>query len=261
MSASGVRINYFDTGGSGPPVVILHGLAGSATEFFETARALPEYRTLLVDLRGHGRSTRRPDDLSREAFVADVVQVIEHAVGGPAALIGQSMGGHTAMMVAAKRPDLVSRLVLLESGAGGGSHTDNMRLGEFFRSWPVPFQRRAAAREFLGPGPLAEAWVADLERKADGYWPRFHADVMVQHDGRPHPAALAGDWQAVAAPTLVLYGEDGMFSEDEKRTFLLFSPGARRVNLPEASHDAHLDAFGPWIAALHNFLCSPSPQP
>jgi pimeloyl-ACP methyl ester carboxylesterase len=257
---SGVQINYFDTGGSGPPVVILHGLAGSATEFFETARALPEYRTLLVDLRGHGRSTRRPGDLSREAFVADVVQVIEHAVGGPAALIGQSMGGHTAMMVAANRPDLVSRLVLLESGAGGGSDAENMRLGEFFRSWPVPFPSRPAAREFLGTGPLAEAWVADLERKADGYWPRFHADVMARTmNGLMQPRW--DDWQAVAAPTLVLYGEDGMFSEDEKRTFLLFSPGARRVNLPEASHDAHLDAFGPWIAALRNFLCSPSPQP
>jgi pimeloyl-ACP methyl ester carboxylesterase len=136
---SGVQINYFDTGGSGPPVVILHGLAGSATEFFETARALPEYRTLLVDLRGHGRSTRRPGDLSREAFVADVVQVIEHAVGGPAALIGQSMGGHTAMMVAANRPDLVSRLVLLESGAGGGSDARICGSGNSFAPGLFPF--------------------------------------------------------------------------------------------------------------------------
>jgi pimeloyl-ACP methyl ester carboxylesterase len=255
----GVRVNYFDTGGSGPPAVILHGLAGSALEFFETARALPEFRTILVDLRGHGRSTRRPGDLSREAFVADVVQVIESAVAAPVALVGQSMGGHTAMMVAAKRPDLVSRLVLLESGAGSGSEAENMQLGEFFRSWPVPFPSRAAAREFLGPGLLAEAWVADLEGKADGYWPRFHPDVMVETmNGLIQPRWQ--EWQAVRAPTLAVYGEEGMFSEDGKRTFLLFSPGARRVDLPEASHDAHLDAFEPWIAALRTFLCSPSLQ-
>jgi pimeloyl-ACP methyl ester carboxylesterase len=123
---AGVRINYFDAGTDRPPVVILHGLAGSAAEFLETARALPEFRTILVELRGHGRSTPRPGDLSREAFVADVVHVIESAAGGPVALVGQSMGGHTAMLVAAKRPDLVSKLVLLESGAGGGSPEANM---------------------------------------------------------------------------------------------------------------------------------------
>jgi pimeloyl-ACP methyl ester carboxylesterase len=134
-----------------------------------------------------------------------------------------------------------------------------MQLGEFFRSWPVPFPSRAAAREFLGPGLLAEAWVADLEGKADGYWPRFHPDVMVETmNGLIQPRWQ--EWQAVRAPTLVVYGEEGMFSEDGKRTFLLFSPGARRVDLPEASHDAHLDAFEPWIAALRTFLCSPSLQ-
>jgi pimeloyl-ACP methyl ester carboxylesterase len=255
----GVRINYFDTGGPGRPVLILHGLAGSATEFFSTARALPEFRTILVDLRGHGRSTTRPGDLSREAFVADVVQVIESAVAAPVALVGQSMGGHTAMMVAAKRPDLVSKLVLLESGAGSSSHAENMQLGEFFQSWPVPFPSRAAAREFLGPGPLAEAWVADLEGRADGYWPRFHPDVMVETmHGLVQPRW--DEWRAVTAQALVVYGEEGMFSEDEKRVFLLFSPGARRVDLPEASHDAHLNAFEPWIAALRSFLCSPSLQ-
>jgi pimeloyl-ACP methyl ester carboxylesterase len=109
---NGVQVNYFDTGGPGLPVVILHGLAGSATEFFATARALTGFRAILVELRGHGRSTTRPGDISREAFVADVVHVIETAVAAPVALVGQSMGGHTAMLVAAKRPDLVSRLVL-----------------------------------------------------------------------------------------------------------------------------------------------------
>jgi pimeloyl-ACP methyl ester carboxylesterase len=72
-------------------VVILHGLAGSAREFLPTAAALPEFRTVLVDLRGHGSSTRCPHDLSREAFVADVVRVIEEVAAGPVVLVGQSM--------------------------------------------------------------------------------------------------------------------------------------------------------------------------
>jgi pimeloyl-ACP methyl ester carboxylesterase len=55
-TAPGIRISCFDMGPrDGQPLVILHGLAGSALEFFETARALPEFRTILIDLRGHGR--------------------------------------------------------------------------------------------------------------------------------------------------------------------------------------------------------------
>ena len=95
-----------------------------------------------------------------------------------------------------------------------------------------------------------------LEEKPDGYWPRFHPDIMAGiMEGMIQPRWE--EWQAVSAPALVVYGSRGMFSEKEKRTFLGFRPGTRRVDLPAASHDAHLDGFEPWIAALRTFLGSP----
>ena len=252
VTGPGVELHCYDTGGSGPAEVILHGLAGSAREFFPTAAALPECRTVLVDLRGHGASTRHPDDVSREAYVADVVRVIE-VVGPPVDLVGQSMGGHTAMLVAAARPDLVSRLVLLEADAGGGRAGDHAALGEYFRSWPVPFPSRDAAAAFLGDAPLARAWAADLEQRDGGFWPRFDAGVMV--------AAISAvaaprwtEWESVAVPTLVVYGGEGMFEEAAKAEFVRRGRNATRVDLPGASHDAHLDCFGPWMAALRGFL-------
>ncbi|MDP9983344.1 pimeloyl-ACP methyl ester carboxylesterase [Pseudarthrobacter oxydans] len=247
------RIHCIDTGGDGLPVVILHGLAGSSREFFATAGALPEFRTVLVDLRGHGQSTRTPSDLSREAFVADVVQVIETAVGGPVALVGQSMGGHTAMLVAAARPDLVSKLVLLESNAGGGTSAEYEVLGDFFRSWPVPFPDREAARAHLGDDPLPRAWVADLEERADGLWPRFDADVMVKTMNNVVVPRWA-EWEGVNAPALVVYGEKGMFSAEEKSAFVVRGRNVQRVDLAGASHDGHLDAFDEWAAVLRAFL-------
>ncbi|WP_425471231.1 alpha/beta fold hydrolase [Xylanimonas allomyrinae] len=78
--------------GAGPAVVVLHGLAGSASEMVPTAQALEGRKVVLVDLRGHGRSTRRPGDLSREAYVRDVVRVIEREANEPVDLVGQSMG-------------------------------------------------------------------------------------------------------------------------------------------------------------------------
>ena len=101
LRPDGVWIAVTDLGGDGPTVVLLHGLAGSSRELLPTAHALPGYRVLLVDQRGHGASTRLPDDLSRDAFVGDVVAVIEELVPGRrATLVGHSMGAHTAFLVA-----------------------------------------------------------------------------------------------------------------------------------------------------------------
>lgn len=242
------------TAGSGPAVVILHGLAGSAREFFPTAAALPERRTVLTDLRGHGGSTRHPADVSREAYVADVVRVIEEA-GPPVVLVGQSMGGHTAMLVAAARPELVARLVLLEADAGGGRSDDHAAMGDYFRSWPVPFPNRAAAAAFLGDAPLAQAWVADLEECDGGFRPRFDAGVMVAAISAVAAPRWA-EWELVSAPTLVVYGEEGLFDEADKAEFVRRGRNVTRVDLPAASHDAHLDCFGPWLAALRGFVLS-----
>jgi pimeloyl-ACP methyl ester carboxylesterase len=250
----GVELRCYVTGGSGPAVVILHGLAGSAREFLPTAAALPERRTVLMDLRGHGGSTRHPVDVSREAYAADVVRVIEE-VGTEVVLVGQSMGGHTAMLVAAARPDLVTQLVLLEADAGGGRSEDHEAMGDYFRSWPVPFRSRAAAAAFLGDSPLAQAWVADLEERDGGFWPRFDAGVMVSAI-RPVGVPRWTEWERVSAPTLVVYGEHGMFAEAAKAEFVRRGRNVTRVDLAGASHDAHLDCFGPWVAALSGFVLS-----
>ncbi|MFC8303275.1 alpha/beta fold hydrolase [Specibacter sp. NPDC057265] len=250
---SGVRINYFDSGGQGPAVVMLHGLAGSAREFFQTASVLPEFRTILIDLRGHGRSTRRPGDVSRKAFVDDVIRVIEKAAGAPVTLVGQSMGGHTAMLLAAARPDLVHQLVLLETGPGSGDPAQREALGQFLRSWPVPFASHKAARRFLGDGPLEKAWVEDLEERRDGLWPSFDPDVMVGAITEVSAPRWA-EWESIRAPTWVVYGENGMFTAEEKSEFVLRGHNVQRRELSGASHDAHLDAFEEWVSVLTSVL-------
>ncbi|NJC24015.1 pimeloyl-ACP methyl ester carboxylesterase [Arthrobacter pigmenti] len=180
------------------------------------------------------------------------MQVIEE-IGGPAALVGQSMGGHTAMLVAAHRPDLVSRLLLLESDAGRGTEAEHQELGAYFSSWPTPFRDQLEARSFLGDGPLQRAWVEDLEMRPDGLHPRFDADVMVE-TMRAVAVPRWEEWERVACPTTVVYGSNGMFSEEERSAFASKAPVIRRVNLPGAGHDAHLDSPPAWKAELRAFL-------
>lgn len=249
----GTTIAYSVFDGTGPAVVILHGLAGSSREFIRTARALSPRKVILIDQRGHGFSTRRPTDISRSAFVNDVVRVVETEESRAVDLVGQSMGAHTAMLVAAVRPELVHRLVLLEGNEGGGSPEGHAALGDFFRSWAVPFASREEARAALGYSPLAHAWAADLEEREGGLYPRFDADVMVSVISDVAVPRWS-DWERVTAPVLVVYADGGMFTEEQKAEFVRRGKNVTRVDLTGASHDAHLDAFEQWATALHGFL-------
>lgn len=242
--------------GSGDPVVLLHGLAGSARERSATAESLvPGHHVIAVDQRGHGLSTRRPHDLSRRAYVEDVVAVIaELAAGDPVTLVGQSMGGHTAMLTAAWHPDLVRRLVLVEAGVGGGGDDYPAKMEGWFESWPVPFPDARAATEFLGSTPIARSWVSDLEQRADGLWPRFEPDVM-----RAAIAAVAekprwGEWQKVQHPTLLLCGQSGTMAAAEIEQMMALRPHVEYIVIPNAGHDLHLEQHEAWIRVLKTFI-------
>lgn len=252
-AADGIDVSYVVVAGIEPAIVILHGLAGSGREFLPTARALSGRKVILVDQRGHGMSTRLPSDTSREAYVRDVVVVIDCETSDPVHLVGHSMGAHTAMLAAAARPDLVRTLVLLECGEGSGNNQEHAALGEYFRSWPVPFADRAAAVKFLGDGPLQRAWVEDMEYQGDGLHPQFDPEVMISAL-IPLAEPRWEEWSSVQAPTLVVYAGDGMFTEEQKSRFIGRGNDVTRIDLAGGSHDAHLDAFEQWIEALTGFL-------
>lgn len=175
-----------------------------------------QHRVVALDQRGHGRSTRRPADVSRDAHVQDAVALIGHvSPDAPVHLVGQSMGAHTAMLIAAARPDLIESLVLLEGDAGSGSLDDAVGLGTFFAGWPVPFVDDAGALAFLGGSPIAAAWVKSLEPRDGGLWPRFDADIM-ESCIRAVMEPRWDEWVSVQARTLVVYADGGMFTEAQK---------------------------------------------
>lgn len=254
IAGNGVRLSYLDNDGGGPVVVMLHGLAGTGDEFVATAAAVGgSYRFVLPDLRGHGSSTRRPADVSRGAFAGDVAAVIRRvSPDRPVTLAGQSMGGHTAILAAAGFPDLVARLIVLEATVAGGA--DPVRIGDYFRSWPVPFASMAEAGKFLGQDPLAQSWIGHLEPMEDGgLVPPFDADVMQEvMEGVSDPRWE--EWKSVTAPATAVFAAKSMFSPGEQAGFVAARPGTRHVLLAGGSHDAHLDATAEWAAVLTRAL-------
>lgn len=252
-------IHFLDSGGSRPPVVLLHGLAGHAGEWLGTMRhLLPRWRTIALDQRGHGHSTRAPRDLSREAFADDVAAVIAVAAPDrPVVLVGQSMGGHAALVAAARHPHLVERLVMIEGDIGGGDDNELTALREALAAWPLPFPDYEHALAFFGGDTEAgRAWADGLERRADGLWPRWRLDVMLATMAPIFAGERWADWQSLPQPTLLVLGQSGTIDPVRIERMVALRPQTRRVTIPRAGHDVHLEQPEAWLRALDAFLAS-----
>jgi 3-oxoadipate enol-lactonase len=117
LAVKGRRIRYF-VGGDGPPLVLVHGLGGSATNWSELAPLLARgFRVLVPDLPGHGRSEPLAGVSGLEPYADRVAAVMEHERMAPAAVVGHSLGGLVVVRLALRRRDVVSAIVLA-SAAG-----------------------------------------------------------------------------------------------------------------------------------------------
>jgi pimeloyl-ACP methyl ester carboxylesterase len=110
----GGPVHVADFGGAGPPLVLVHGLGGSYTNWMAVGGALARRgRAIAVDLLGFGRTPLAGREPSVAANVALVGRLLDHLGEDGATLVGNSLGGLVSLLVAADRPDIVSRLVLV----------------------------------------------------------------------------------------------------------------------------------------------------
>jgi pimeloyl-ACP methyl ester carboxylesterase len=111
-NVKGARLRYF-VAGEGPPLVLVHGLGGSAANWWELAPLLARSRRLIVpDLPGHGASEPLAAVASLGAFADRVVAVAEREQALPAPVVGHSLGGLVVLHAALRHPDALTKLVL-----------------------------------------------------------------------------------------------------------------------------------------------------
>lgn len=264
LSGTGIRLAYVDfggpgpLGGTGPGLLLLHGLMGRATNWAGTADWLtPRFHVVGLDQRGHGLSDK-PEaaaDYDLDLFVEDAAVAVEQLGLAPAVIIGHSMGAQVAWMLAARRPELVRGLVV-EDKAPSGNKDGGAEFEAWFRTWPVPFPTMAAMRAFFEPQrpDLADHLMECMVEREDGYHPIFEFRHMVQTmrgaNGHDTWAPLA----EVRCPALVIKAG----ANDTSREVLQEMAGRMEkgtyVEVPGATHLIHYSRPREWRAAVEPFV-------
>jgi pimeloyl-ACP methyl ester carboxylesterase len=255
LDVNGDRLCCVDFGGDGPPILLLHGLAGRGNVWHETGGWLTQHGHVFApDQRGHGRSAKGLDDYSRDAYVADAVALIERLQLAPVQLIGQSMGGLNAFLVAARRPDLVRSLVVVEARPSPNPSAQS-DVEKWLSSWPLPFPSLADARAYFGGETLyAQTWLEMLEERDDGYWLLCYQEDMLRSMADIVTADYWPEWDRIACPTLIVGGEDSFVPQEDLRAMASRIPRGRYMQISQAGHDLHLDRPDLWRQAVEAFL-------
>nr|WP_202627799.1 alpha/beta fold hydrolase [Cellulomonas sp. APG4] len=245
-----------------PTVVFLHGLFGQGRNFTQIAKALtPQARSLLVDLPDHGRSgwTERFD----YTRVADLVAAeLREGVAAerPVHVVGHSMGGKVAMVLALRHPDLVDRLVVADiAPAAGGSTGEFAYLLDSLAALDLEsIARRSDADEQLAER-VDDARVRGFllqNLRADGDAFRWQANLaLLRRD-----LAQIGDFPDVGDatfdhPVLWVAGDRSDYIRDEHDPVMrgLF-PRTTLVTIKGAGHWVHSEQPEAFVSTLRTFL-------
>ncbi|XP_077403581.1 sn-1-specific diacylglycerol lipase ABHD11 [Vanacampus margaritifer] len=269
-STSTVNLTYdvFDgKGESGPPLVFLHGLFGSKSNFHSIAKSLVQRtgrKVLTVDARNHGNSPHHPQ-LTYEAMTGDLSHLLAQLRIDKCVLIGHSMGGKTAMTAALTQPALVERLVVVDvSPARSKTRTDfglyigAMRDVDISGDLPRSTARRMAEdqlRRRVKEHSVRQFLLSNLEERNGRYAWRLNLDAISAHldDIIGFPAFHS----IYSGPTLFLGGATSAYisSEDYPEIERLF-PCADIQYIPDAGHWIHADKPLDFISSVASFLQS-----
>ena len=248
-----LRINGLDThfteAGEGDPLLLLHGWGTSSESLAPLSRALSDsFRILAVDLPGFGWSQIPPVAWGTGEYAGHIERLMQETGMGGAAILGHSFGGRVAIRLAAMRPALVSRLVLVASAGV----RPQRRVGYHARV----AAHKLARRFFTLPG-WGAAGRRVIARMTDRVGSRDYRAA-----GRMRPTLvrvvnedLAPLLAAVQAPTLILWGDrDEEVPRGAMETMAKSIPQARLQVFEGAGHFPFLDMPEPFCKSVREFL-------
>jgi pimeloyl-ACP methyl ester carboxylesterase len=275
ITLHGHRVSYL-TGGEGPVLVLVHGIASTSGAWRDVLPSLAERFTVLApDLLGHGQSAKPRGDYSLGAYASGIRDLMIALGHERATFVGHSLGGGVAMQLAYQFPERCERLVLVSSGGLGREVHFLLRAASLPGSEyvlpvlvaPALLRTGAAIGSFFGrlgiePGP-------DLAEFARGYGSLGNVEARqafiqtlraVIEPGGQRVSARDRLYLASEVPTLIICGRhDHVIPAEHARRAHTEMPGSYFLEIPEAGHFPQLDRPHELAEAIITFVDSTEP--
>jgi N-formylmaleamate deformylase len=252
--AHGVRIHYSRTGGDKPPLVLLHGLTGNGACWTPLARSLEsEYDVVMPDARGHGDSSTPLRGYRYEDHAGDVIELIRGLGLSAPIVLGHSMGGLTAAVVASVAAGGVRGVILADP-----TFLSPQRQREVCDS-DVAEQHRRLLRKDRGD-VLADVRTRHARRSAEMVELIVSARLQTRLSAFDVLTPLNPVYQelvgAIDVPILLVIGDGGVVSLETARELQGLNSGVRVEVIPDAGHGLQYDQPERFEAVVWDFLRS-----
>lgn len=272
-AGDGTALHWTDTGGDGPPVVLLHGVQVDGLSWLRTAQALElDHRVVMPDLRGHGRSGRVHATVTTRTHVDDVTAVLDAAGIEHPVVVGHSMGADIAGVLASRHP--VRGVVLVDPPLRPmppeAFDVDDPWMAAIFdtlRSLTAQphAERMVSGLGMLPPGGEVDWHEADYVTYIEGQ-SRFDPGLYRHLDAEtPLLAASPGVISAIACPILLLTARPmrpGADLDAEVAAFTTHWRAGRHEHFADSGHAIPADRFDRFVDVVTGFISRlPTGQP
>lgn len=253
---------HFQASGEGPPLLLLHGLFGSGSNWKSHARELAEhYRVLLPDLRNHGHSPHAPS-MDYRVMADDVVNLLDAEGVHEIALIGHSMGGKVAMTLALTWPERVAALVVGDiAPVAYAPHLHDYVAA--MRHLPLANIRsraeadRALAHD-IGEANVRHFLLTNLERCSKGY--RWRIPLAILADQMPLLEGFPELTASFSGPSLFVQGGRSHYvTKAHHKLIRQRFPETEFTCIAEAGHWLHVETPERFAELLDEFLAAAYP--
>ena len=262
--------------GSGPVLVLIHGITSSSRTWEKVLPALAEHHTVLApDLLGHGESAKPRGDYSLGAYASGVRDLMVALGLTPATVVGHSLGGGIAMQLAYQFPERIERLALVSSGGLGREVNLILRAATLPGSEYVlpllcaPVLRDAVRTLGRAAGVVGLKPGADLQGILEGFGSLAAVDARraflqtarsIMDVTGQRVSAQDRLYLAAGMPTLIVWGEnDPMIPVAHGRAAHAEMPGSRLEVFPDAGHFPFNDDPVRFAAVLRQFVAGTAP--
>jgi pimeloyl-ACP methyl ester carboxylesterase len=232
---NGIRI-WYATFGKGEPVLFVHGGLANSNYWGEQVRALSShYRVIVMDSRGHGRSTRDAKPYGYDLMASDVIGLLDFLKIKKVALIGWSDGAIIGLDIAMHHPERLSKLFAF------AANYDPSGVADASRNEVVEAYIARAGEEY------AKLSTTPAEYKS------FVDQITHMWNSQPH--WTKADFAKIKTPTWIVDGDhDEMVKTDQPRTMADWMPNAGLLIEPDVSHFAFIQAPQQFNADVERFL-------